>query len=308
MVDKLPHIAVLLSSYNGEKFIEEQIQSILNQLNVHVQLLIRDDGSSDRTTIIINEFAAQDSRISIIEGKNLGVVKSFFYLLNQVDKNFDYYALADQDDVWKPDKLERATKTLWSNDPNLPAMYYSRLEFTDEQLNPIGFSIIPTNRGFQNALVQNQATGCTVVINKIARENIVAKLPNWALMHDWWIYLVVSATGCVYYDEYPGILYRKHGNNVTPATPWFALELLARIKRYLGQEKITQKVTDQVIEFNRLYHEILSEEQRNITNGFLAARESGFFRRFQYILTMPVQRNTTFDNIILRILILIGKF
>lgn len=308
MVDSLPHIAVLLSSYNGEKFIKEQIQSILNQLNVHVHLLIRDDGSCDQTTIIINDLAAQDSRISIIEGKNLGAVKSFFYLLNQVDKNFDYYALADQDDVWKPDKLERATKTLWSNDPNLPAMYYSRLEFTDEQLNPIGFSIIPTNRGFQNALVQNQATGCTVVINKIARENIVAKLPNWALMHDWWIYLVVSATGCVYYDEYPGILYRKHGNNVTPATPWFALELLARIKRYLGQEKITQKVTDQVIEFNRLYHEILSVEQRNITNGFLAARESGFFRRFQYILTMPVQRNTTLDNFILRILILIGKF
>jgi glycosyltransferase involved in cell wall biosynthesis len=308
MVDKLPHIAVLLSSYNGEKFIEEQVQSILNQLNVHVHLLIRDDGSSDRTTIIINEFATQDSRISLIEGKNLGIVKSFFYLLEHVDNDFDYYALADQDDVWKPDKLERATKTLWSNDPNLPAMYYSRLEFTDEQLNPIGFSIIPTNRGFQNALVQNQATGCTVVINKNAREIIVAKLPNWALMHDWWIYLVISATGSVIYDEYPGILYRKHGNNVTPATPWFAIELVARVKRYLGQGKITQKVTDQVREFNRLFQDILSEEQRKIINGFLAARGSGFLKRLEYIFDMPVQRNTNFDNFILRILILIGKF
>ena len=308
MMVNLPSIAVLLSSYNGEKFIAEQIQSILNQLDVRVHLFIRDDGSSDRTVEIINQYAAQHSRISVSAGDNIGVVKSFFYLLEHVDESFDYYAFADQDDVWKSDKLKKATKILVDNDQNIPAMYYSRLEFTDEQLNPIGLSIIPTNRGFQNALVQNQATGCTVVINKIAREVLVSRLPNWALMHDWWIYLVISATGNVFFDEYPGILYRKHGNNVTPATPWFALELVARVKRYLGQGKITQKVTDQVREFNRLYHNILSEEQRNIINGFLAARGSGFFKRLAYIFTMPVQRNTTFDNFILRILILIGKF
>ena len=305
---KVPHIAVLLSSYNGEKYITEQIQSILSQQNVRVHLLIRDDGSSDRTIDIIKQIESQDPRISTITGKNLGVVKSFFYLLEHVDENFDYFAFADQDDVWKADKLERATIELGGYDRKIPAMYYSRLQFTDEHLNPIGFSIIPSNRGFHNALVQNQATGCTVVINKIARELILTRLPDWALMHDWWIYLAVSATGNVYYDEYPGILYRKHGNNVTPATPWFAMELVARVKRFLGHGKITQKVTDQVREFYRVYQDELNDEQRNMIDGFLTARGSGFFKRFQYILSMPVKRNTKLDNFILRILILIGKF
>ncbi|HAC15577.1 MAG TPA: glycosyltransferase family 2 protein [Bacteroidetes bacterium] len=308
MMVKLPQIAVLLSSYNGEKFIEEQIQSILNQQNVSIHLLIRDDGSTDRTHEIAELFATKDTRISIIKGKNKGVVLSFFDLLQNVDENFDFYAFADQDDVWKPNKLEKAAEMMSKSEVIVPAMYYSRLEFTDEHLNTIGYSIIPKNRGFENAIVQNQATGCTIVINGAARKIIITRLPSWALMHDWWFYLVVSAMGDIYYDEFAGILYRKHGNNVTPATPWFALELYARVKRYLGHGKIPEKVTDQVREFYKLYQDILSKDQQKIINGFLTARGSGFFKRLRYILTMPVRRNTPFDNIILRMLILIGKF
>jgi hypothetical protein len=128
-------------------------------------------------------------------------------------------------------------------------------------------------------------------------------------MHDWWCYLVISALGKVVYDEKSYILYRKHGKNVTPATPFFALELVARIKRYLGDSKIAEKVTDQVSEFNRLYYAELSPQQKSLTDEFLNARSADFFKRLRYVLfDQRVQRNTRLDNFILKILILTGKF
>lgn len=304
-----PKIAVLLSTYNGESFIRDQIASILKQRDVSVDIYVRDDGSTDDTISILNEFVAIHSNIEVSFGQNIGVFKSFMTLLDNADNNFDYYAFADQDDVWKPDKLITAVNQLKNNHlSNMPAMYYGRLEFTDEFLNILGFSQIPDNSGFNNALVQNQATGCTIVLNRKARELLCSKIPEWALMHDWWCYLVVSAFGEVVYDEIPLIYYRKHGKNVTPATPIFMVELWARVKRWLGDGKIAQKVTDQALVFQNLFGEDLSPDKKNILDGYLSTRNKNIIHRANYALNMPLRRNTSFDNLILRVLIILGKF
>lgn len=303
-----PKVQVLLSTYNGEQFVEELIKSVLIQSGVETQLLIRDDGSIDKTLEILERIAMSHPEITLIKGTNLGVVNSFFELLKLADKA-DFYAFADQDDVWKDDKLISAVKKLEDSVTDEPVLYYSRLEFVNERLGHIGFSPKPVFSGFMNALVQNQATGCTIVFNNNARVKIVEKLPRWALMHDWWCYLVTSALGTVIYDENTYILYRKHGKNVTPATPFFTFELLARVKRYLGDGRITEKVTDQVMEFKRLFYDDLSPEYKSLTDEFLDARNSNFVGRLKYILfDQRVKRNTPLDNFILKILILFGKF
>ncbi len=305
---KLPKVQVLLSTFNGQRYVEELIRSIIGQVDVEVEVLIRDDGSSDDTLRIIDALSENFSQIKLIKGQNLGVVRSFFELL-KIAGDSDYYAFADQDDIWKPQKLASAVLKLKKTNPGIAAMYYSRLEFVDVNLEHIGYSTKPVFSGFYNALVQNQATGCTVVLNERARLIISAKLPDWALMHDWWCYLVTSAFGTVVYDDNSYILYRKHGKNVTPATPFFAFELLARIKRYLGDGNIPEKVTDQVREFKKLYFCDLSPENKSLTDEFLLARNSDFIGRFKYIcFEQRVKRNTRLDNLILKILILVGKF
>lgn len=303
-----PHIVVLMSTYNGSQFISEQVESIIRQQGVKVSLWIRDDGSSDGTRQVLAELQKTHSGIELILEENVGVSASFFRLLEKSGSRYDYYAFADQDDVWKPDKLIRACEMLDKGNLETPRMYYSRLEFVDVNLHRLGYSSIPTTRGYHNALVQNQATGCTVVLNRSARDLVCQHIPEWTLMHDWWCYLVISAFGEVVYDEYPGILYRKHGNNVTPATPHFVMELYARTRRFLGKGDIPEKVTDQARLFYTLYGANLSEKNRLLTEGFLKVRTKGLLARVKYAFNMPVRRNTPLDNLIMRILIVAGRF
>jgi glycosyltransferase involved in cell wall biosynthesis len=314
--------AVLMSTFNGVEYLNEQVESILTQKGVDITLYIRDDGSTDFKTIpYLQTVAKKWNNVKLIEGKNIGVVKSFFELLLRSDCEYDFFAFADQDDVWLPDKLLHSgnalTKLCNNNEVSqtegnpigsIPAMYYSRLEFVDKTLNHLGYSIIPTVHGFHNALVQNQATGCTVVLNRAAKDLLSRNLPAWSLMHDWWCYLVISAFGLIHYDETPGIKYRKHGSNVTPATPNFILELYARTRRFLGENDIPEKVTDQAREFLRIHGNELPADKREILDGFLHARSLGLLGRLKYILKMPVARNTPIDNLIMRILIVFGRF
>lgn len=305
----MKRMTVLLSTYNGEPWIDAQLDSLERQTWPELRLLIRDDGSSDGTPGRLSAFASS-SRLSceVLLGKNLGVFGSFMGLLAQAGDDSSYYAFADQDDVWLPDKCERAAFLLAQIPDHIPAMVYGRLNYTDHRLKPTGLSPIPTQSGFHTALVQNQATGCTVVMNAAARRKVLESVPDWALMHDWWCYLVVSAFGEVMYDPHPSILYRKHSQNVTPASPNWIAELWNRTKRFAGDGDIARKVTDQAREFKRRYGSQLSESNQRILDGFLRARDKGVLGRIAYAATMPVRRNTPFDTLIMRVLIVIGRF
>lgn len=302
-------LTVLMSTYNGLPWLDEQIDSIARQTWPDIRLRIRDDGSTDGTPTRLRALA-QTSRLSdgVVFGKNVGVFTSFMTLLTDAGDESAYYAFCDQDDVWLPDKCERAIRRLEAVPAQVPAMVYTRLRFTDADLNPTGWSPIPTESGFHNALVQNQATGCTIVMNAAARRKVLESVPDWALMHDWWCYLVVSAFGVVIFDAEPGVLYRKHGSNVTPAAPDWLAEFRNRLQRFLSDQGIVKRVSDQALEFKMRFGHALPPEKSAMLDGFLAARRLHWLGRLRYALTTPLRRNTPVDTLLMRVLMVVGRF
>ena len=229
---------ILLSTYNGARFLDVQIRSLLQQRGCDVSILVRDDGSTDGTLALLQQYAQLDPRISVIAGANVGVVQSFFQLLQQAPEGRDGYFFCDQDDYWHEDKVGAALEALSSCAGGGPLLYCSRLRYVDERGQLLGLSPHSSCVGLPNALVENVAIGCTMALNGPARAAIQRALPTSAIMHDWWCYLVVSSIGEVIYDPTPRIDYRQHSSNtvgagVTQAQIWVR-RIRQRLKRSRG--------------------------------------------------------------------------
>jgi len=225
-------VVILLSSYNGARFIAEQVESIRRQTLACWTLLVRDDGSSDETVRILESLAAAEPRIALLrDGKgNLGPAQSFGTLMQAaLDAGAAYVALADQDDIWGADKLEHELETLRSREAEVgsavPLLVHSDLTVVDEQLRPLHESFLASQRlvpdggaPLPRLLTQNFVTGCTTVINR-ALLRVVLPLPE-VVMHDWWLALCAAALGEI--RCYPGatVLYRQHGGNAAGSRWW----------------------------------------------------------------------------------------
>ena len=185
-------------------------------------------------------------------------------------------------------------------------MYCSRLEYVDQGLGHLGYSTIPRQLDFANALVENVVTGCTVVLNRCARDLIVARLPKTVLFHDWWCYLVVSAVGKVVYDPRPNIKYRQHANNHVGGTS-SVLELFRRrLARFLRGNQGVNLLSSQALEFERCFGDLLTPRQRRVLARFLTVR-GNLWTRLSYNRAMDVWRQSRIDTAILRTLILLGR-
>lgn len=213
----MKRIAVLLSAYNGEEFIEEQINSILEQKYIDISIFIRDDGSTDKTPEILNRLSLIHKNITIFFEANIGVGNGFMRLIELVPYNYDYYCFSDQDDIWYTNKLISAVNKIEYE--QIPTLYTS---------NQTVFSEIENNKylrykgnpsvNYCQILHQNLVSGCTMVWNpklqNILRENIpsVDLLNN--RIHDVWVAMVAACLGKIIYDPNSYILYRQHRNNV----------------------------------------------------------------------------------------------
>jgi glycosyltransferase involved in cell wall biosynthesis len=215
-------IAILLSTFEGERFLHEQLDSFLAQTHEEWVLHWRDDGSTDRTVAIMQVFAGGPGSgrcIAVNElDTRLGAKASFLRLLTaalDVQPGADAIAFADQDDVWLPDKLARGYVALAEVPPAVPALSCTRQILVDERLQPLGLSPrISREAGFPAALTQNIATGCTVMLNPAAAGLVAASRPPPSTLHDWWSYLIVAAAGGrILVDDAPGVLYRQHPAN-----------------------------------------------------------------------------------------------
>lgn len=208
-------VCVVLSSYNGEKYIKEQIESIIRQKDVEVYLYIRDDGSSDGTVQIIRELMNNNHNIYLEEGENVGFNRSFWFGIRDSLKKFPqcgFFAFADQDDVWDNDKLFCATNFL-NPSSERPEMSYSNLLVCDGSLRPIGLmfgeNIVHTT--YRQSLAQIFCYGCTCVFNRRCAELYANQF--YYFPHDCWIYYLGMFCGRAYYDSTPHIKYRRHGKN-----------------------------------------------------------------------------------------------
>lgn len=306
MVEKYPKAQIVLSTYNGELYLKELLDSLLMQDYPNVQILIRDDGSKDSTLSIISAYEDLPN-IEVQYGDHIGVVNSFLSLSQSVADDTEYVAFCDQDDVWMKDKLSRAVSKLEETIPRqTPGMYCGRYVIVDEALQVRGYSQLP-KRGpsLENALVQNIAAGCTTVINKAARYHILKELPCKVRMHDWWCYQVVSALGEVVYDPEPAILYRQHSSNtighkLDPLNKW-----ISRLGRFIERGRLPL-VTDQAVELMRIFGDDLTKDKRYLLGEFINGRDR-FFARIKYAMQGRVYRQSILDDIILRILIVLNR-
>lgn len=300
-------VCVLLSTYNGETYLAEQLESIFRQKQVALSLYVRDDGSQDRTWQILSDYAQRYANLRLFRGENLGAAKSFFWLLEHADAEADYFSFSDQDDVWHSDKLSRALAYLSQADGTAPLLYFSRFEIVDTQLRHLAYSPHAQRLGFANALVQNQATGCTMVFNRALRSLILSALPERTIMHDWWIYLVASAFGTLLYDETPTLKYRQHAQNAIGTS----VTLLGKMQRHWksltqGNSRIF-RLSQQAHEFEKCFGAKLAARESRILQRFLQSKQQ-FSARIGYLLTGEALRQSFLDNVILKTVIALNRY
>ena len=220
-------VTVLLSTYNGERYLTEQLESLVAQSDVNVEILVRDDGSKDATTAILDEWQERGA-LSWYTSANLGPGKSFIHLLQTAGPG-NYYAYCDQDDVWLPNKLRLTMdkmRAVEAENPGKPVIIHTDMNVVDESLNVIHESFWRSSglrpdvlRTFPYLCTCNSVNGCTIVMNSAARELILEKYVE----HDIIIHDVISALTVAYYGgiidyvDAPTVLYRQHSSNVVGA-------------------------------------------------------------------------------------------
>lgn len=223
MIKQVKSVAILLSTYNGSKYLKNQLDSLFAQTYKDFEIVARDDGSSDDTVEILSSY-----NVKVLNtGENLGAKMSFDALLEYAVNNSasEYFMFCDQDDVWNTDKIEKTLAKMQEMKQqfgDIPLLVHTDLEVVDEKLNTINSSFMnfqkinPGINNFHNLLIQNTITGCTMMINrKLAK--MCLPIPDKAIMHDWWIGLVATQFGEIGYVDEPTIKYRQHTSNTIGA-------------------------------------------------------------------------------------------
>ena len=240
-------IAILMATYNGEKYICQQIDSILSQTCKDWELYIHDDGSTDNTIAVVESYVEKyPNKIHLIDGKSTGGAKyNFFYMFGQVEA--PYYMTCDQDDVWLDKKIELTYDKMLTieNKADVPCLVYTELRVVDSELNTIadtmsGYQSLDCHkRTINQFILQNSVTGCTMMVNRALRDKMlrITDIDN-TIMHDWWAALVAAQFGKTAFIEEPTILYRQHGDNSLGA---LGINKLSYIVRRVWQKKQIQE-------------------------------------------------------------------
>lgn len=257
-------ICVLLSSYNGEKYIKEQIESILNQKDVDVIILIRDDGSKDSTVTIIQELCKSHNNIRLIVGANIGYINSFNFLVEYANKYYreiEYFAFSDQDDIWYNNKLKNAIDNLKQISKNEPQLYASNSMKVNAKGEDIGYFMNKEpifNR--KNVLRMQLLQGCSMVFNRRAIE-IYADIPSAEVIHDRWMFMICFFLGVFIYDHTPQFAYRIHGGNaIGVSTPLSRKKQIYESVRYWTSKRVERIYHKANNKFIRDFEQKLSSE------------------------------------------------
>lgn len=305
-VGSMKKVIVLMSTYNGEKYLREQIDSILRQTYSHVELFVRDDGSTDSTKEILESYS-EKGLLTWYQGENLKAALSFMDLVKKAP-DAEYYAFADQDDYWYEDKIEIAVNKLEEIPENRARLYCSNPKLVDESLNPIpskmkNFSGKVT---FGRTLVQSFSPGCTFVFNAKARKYLAKYNESYILMHDSLLVTIISALGVVYFDETPRISYRQHSSNVIGIETNFLKAYLDKIYRFLFSSDSGNRYKI-ACAIEKVYREDLDENELEVLFKITKYKDS-LKNRFKLLFQTEIRTTSWIDNIFFRFLVLLGKF
>lgn len=259
-------VNILMSTYNGEKYLVEQIESILEQSQTDISLIVRDDGSSDKTAEILEKYA-NEGKLKWYPGKNLGYAKSFWHLLCNCEQA-DYYAFCDQDDVWDKDKIKIAVDMLEKENSNTPLLYCGMVRTTDENLNyKYDFFDREHIIDYPHSLLGNIAPGCTFVFNDSLRKFLVQyDCGKYEMqLHDWTVYKIAACLGKVIYDRQTHMCYRQHVNNALGASNPNKLVRFFRILENFLMNKNPRLASNNANILEKIYGKYMSEENKSYT-------------------------------------------
>lgn len=260
-----PSIAVIMSTYNGERYLRDQIDSVLIQDIPNLRLYVRDDGSTDSTPSLLAQYE-QAGLASVTYGKNKGTAESFFICLRDAEPA-DYYAFCDQDDLWLTDKLSRAVSMLEqasTQKDNKPLLYCSELNYCNESLIYERSSYL-NRRGVSltTQLYETICSGNTMVFNEALCKEILLHGWHGAFLHDWWTSLIACAFGSIIWDKESRIMYRRGIDNVSPSGMRFLSLQLYRIRKILlGGE--AERIQRQVASFGAIGKTELTDAERTL--------------------------------------------
>lgn len=239
-------VLIIIATYNGEKYLREQLESLYKQENVEVSILIRDDGSSDETQKILEDYK-KDGKLDWYTGEHLNVQKGYFDLMKKASLyDVDYIAFCDQDDVWDFDKLYVAIQKLNGVDTDVPALYYCGQRLVDDKLNLISEHRLNKLRNFTTRFVLSDFAGCTGVFNKALLNQVANYEPEYMLMHDTWVLKVcLCLGGNVFVDPEPHMNYRQHGGN-TVGLGRSLPAYIKQVKQYIYEYQVERQMHELV--------------------------------------------------------------
>lgn len=293
-------MAILLCTYNGVNFLTQQLESIAGQHHGAWKVWASDDGSTDDTTTMLARYKEQwgDTRMEILAGPRQGFVANFMSLVHNPAIQAGYFAYADQDDFWEPDKLTRAVAWLETQPHNRPALYMSRTELIDEHGRHLGYQPLYTRRppDFRNALVQSIGGGNTMVFNAAARALLTSLKPDLSIVsHDWWTYMLVTgAGGTAFYDPHPSLGYRQHRSQLVGTNVGWIARLRRALLVFGGRFRRWGAVN---VDGLTAFRPQMTPENRRIFDDFCAARTGGLPKRLLALWRSGVHRQNFVDNI-----------
>lgn len=301
-------VVIAVAAYNSGKHIGELLDSLVSQTHKNLKIVVRDDKSSDNTVEIVKERAKADSRISLldIETEVSSAKENFFTLLLNISlsKN-EYLMFSDADDVWKANKVEITLKAMLNAEAQYqkvtPILVHTDLEVVDENLNTISTSLFryeklsPKRNSLREILVQNNVTGCTVMINNSLKEKIKEN-PKDAIMHDWWLALVTASFGKIIVVYEQTILYRQHDNNQIGAyNSRNLINGLKKLSKKDSMRRVYLSMYRQAGCFQEIFEQYLKQEELKIVKEYA---------EMEYLTTMGriirIFRGRYFKNTLLR--------
>lgn len=287
-------IDILMAVYNGEKYIKEQIESIISQTNTDWRLMIHDDGSNDKTIDIVEKYVEKykNKIVLVSDGVKTGGAKNNFFHLMKLS-NADYIMLADQDDIWERGKVEFAYKSIRQaekyNGENIPILCHSDLNVVDENKKMINSSFFDMQKldskknKFKDLLLQNNITGCTVIFNKVLNDLCIS-MPKEAIMHDWWLGIIAAAFGNICYMDKTAIMYRQHANNTEGAKNLKSFRYLIGKMLKVGEMKdAIDKTYVQAEKFYEIFSDKLSIEDAQVIQAYISLKKINKLERIKVI-------------------------
>ena len=302
-------VAILLGTYQGQRFISDQLDSLEQQTYSNWCVWASDDGSQDSTVDILESYKSEwpVGKVEIVSGPQKGFAANFLHLACHANIQADFFAFSDQDDIWCPNKLEKAIDWLKGVNPELPALYCSRTQLVDEHNKEIGLSPLMNKEPcFANALTQTVGGANTMVFNKAAQQLLAEAGRDLDIVsHDWWVYLLVTGCGgVVYFDDYPSLRYRQHNDNQVGINKTVKAKFTRICKLWGG---VYRSWNRRNIDALTVIQHRLTPENKEMLQLFSKARDESLIARLVRFKQSGIYRQSFMGNVALVLAAILNK-